>query len=153
MLEITIKDETLDQIAQQTGDKISSVLGRAVMAGAEIIKREASSRAPRRTGKLADNMRALLEEQTEHTATAVVKPGKYEFYGRFYEYGARAHIIAIKNKNIGKIKVLTNRQDFFGLSVVHPGTKKRPFLRPAEQAKGEEVRRAIENTIYAALGR
>lgn len=47
-------------------------------------------------------------------------------YAAVVEEGSAPHVITIKNK-----KVLTDGKVFFGKSVNHPGTRARPYLRPA----------------------
>ena len=57
------------------------------MAGAEVVRKDASRRAPRRTGTLARRIIAKITSKSSQNATAFIGPDKEVFYGRFVELG------------------------------------------------------------------
>lgn len=63
----------------------------AVMAGAEVIRAEASRLAPRRTGRLAANIEAVLVKKRKDQAIAHIGPNKEAWYGIFAELGTSHH--------------------------------------------------------------
>lgn len=63
------------------------VLEEAVLEGAELIREDASQRAPRKTGNLARNIIKETMQKDQGKATAGVGPNKDAFYGLFVEMG------------------------------------------------------------------
>lgn len=61
----------------------------AIMAAAEVVKEEASRRAPVDTRKLKDSIIIQTVEDNELVTEAKVGPNKKAFYGMFVEYGTR----------------------------------------------------------------
>ena len=105
--------------------------------------REAKSRVPVRTGLLQGSLRMI---------PAAVKAGKVvgiwgSFqvdYARVVEFGMRPHVILPVNK-----KALYWPGALHPVKVVHhPGTKGKPFLRPAAEKEypllGQRIKRALQ---------
>lgn len=61
----------------------------ALMAGAEIVRADASRRAPRRTGKLSESIVAELKTGKSGRKSAVIGPNEEAFYGSFVELGRK----------------------------------------------------------------
>jgi HK97 gp10 family phage protein len=59
----------------------------AARAASEVVRTEASRRAPRRTGKLASSIVAEIRSKSRDRAEISVGPGKEAFYGMFVEMG------------------------------------------------------------------
>jgi HK97 gp10 family phage protein len=79
------KFESLEEsVAGQT-------LEQAAMAGAEVVRQEASRRAPRRTGMLAGHIVAELKEGSAERVSVAIGPDKDAFYGMFQELGTVHH--------------------------------------------------------------
>lgn len=64
-----------------------AVLLGAVVAGGEIVKRGASRRAPRRTGKLATNIEQQVVEAKKDKAATHIGPSREAWYGAIVEIG------------------------------------------------------------------
>ncbi len=96
----------------------------AAEAGAQIVAAEAKVRAPRESGELADSIRAVKVEEGRYKAVWAASVGA--FYGLFWEFGFR------------------------------PGGSgarlKRPFLRPAADAKADRARDAGLRIIRRRVG-
>ena len=75
----------LREMPKEVSDK---VVASAVRAGAAVVRKEAVSRVPVRTGNLKKSIRALRTRKTEHDATYLVGPAGRGFYGLFLEFGA-----------------------------------------------------------------
>jgi hypothetical protein len=127
-------------------ERAKDVLLQAAMAGAEIIKGEANTRAPEPLIEIE------IAKNEPELAEANIGPPSEKWRWQFVEIGATGHEIAARK---------TDRLFFGGSSgdwlsketVSHPGMAARPFLRPAvdsrEQAAvdaaGEILKRAIES--------
>ena len=109
----------------------------AVLEGAQVIRdqAEANARAIQRTGTLASDIHAKIDEKksTDTRAAAVVGPGKRGWYGRIVEYG---HDIVVGGTKRSKRNP--------GQVIGHVPPK--PWLRPAGDAKRQE---AEQRTIQA----
>ena len=113
-------------------------LREAVLEGAKVIRdqAEANARAIQRTGTLASDIHAEIDERRSRDtqATAVVGPGKKGWYGRLVEFG---HDIVVGGRKRAK-------RTPAGTVVGHVPPK--PWLRPAGDAKRQE---AEQRTIQA----
>jgi HK97 gp10 family phage protein len=83
--------EGMDQL-QKDFDKLQTltkleILKKAIRKGGNLVKDEASTRAPRDTGALAENMTTRMKDSDLNSLRVDVGPGKNEFYGFFQEYG------------------------------------------------------------------
>ncbi|BDG59639.1 HK97-gp10 family putative phage morphogenesis protein [Caldinitratiruptor microaerophilus] len=112
------------------------VLAEAAKAGAEVIRAEASRRAPRKTGDLARSIVAEVLEQAPGKVTVGVGPDKDRFYGRFVEFG---HAL-VRGARKAEKKVVGH---------VPP----HPFLRPALDEGAERAKQAIADELKAAIER
>lgn len=111
----------------------------AVIEGAEIIREQAAAnaRAMQRTGTLASDIHAEINEKktTDTRAVAVIGPGKRGWYGRIVEYG---HDIVVggRKKRGGKV-----------IGHVPP----KPWLRPAGDTKRAEAEQRIIEVLRGRL--
>jgi HK97 gp10 family phage protein len=119
------------------------VLTAAAKAGAEIIRRDASARAPRRTGSLASNMsiRVKAGQNDANEATVEVGPSKDQFYGYFQEFGTGPNFNAAGARSIGRPGIGSGR----GF------TRARPFLLPALEANRDRITQAIKDAMIQAI--
>lgn len=90
---ITVKIEGGKELQDALRRVSASVAGEHLTAaakeGAEIVRAEASRRAPRRTGKLAANIIAEVSLSQSDRAEISVGPSKEAFYGMFVELGTK----------------------------------------------------------------
>ncbi|ESU71107.1 hypothetical protein T260_15115 [Geobacillus thermopakistaniensis] len=75
--------ELLRQL-ERMGAEADRVKEEALLAGAEIIQQAASERAPRDTGKLAEN---IVISDVKEDGTVDIGPDRDRFYGLFLEFG------------------------------------------------------------------
>lgn len=114
----------LQMLAEETARKH---MREAVLEGAEVIRVEASEKAPRKTGTLAEDIQKEIKKQTKSRVEIHVGPGKKGWYGRLVEEG---HAIVRDKKVVGHVSP-------------------QPFLRPAFDEKTDEA----QNVIAAELRR
>ena len=88
-----------------------------------------------KTGTLAKSLGTDAIKLTNDDMTATIETNIK--YAVFVEYGTDAHVIEAKNAS-----VLTDGKNFFGKKVNHPGSKPKPYFRPAfEVARMELITR------------
>ncbi|MBE2918736.1 HK97 gp10 family phage protein [Anoxybacillus flavithermus] len=78
--------ELLRQL-EQVGSEAERIKKDALLAGAEIIQQAASERAPRDTGKLAEN---IVISDIKEDGTVDIGPDRDRFYGLFVEFGRKS---------------------------------------------------------------
>lgn len=99
----------------------SDVLVRAARAGAELVAINAARRAPRMTGRLADNMVVTVRRESDiNEATADTGPDRKQFYGMFQEFGTKTN-------------------------------KKQSFLEPALESNRDLIIEVMRGTMFKAL--
>ena len=114
----------------------------AVLQGAQVIRdqAEANARAIQRTGTLASDIHAEIDEKksTDTRAAAVVGPGKRGWYGRLVEFG---HDIVVGGTKRSKRNP--------GQVIGHVPPK--PWLRPAGDAKRAEAEQVAIDELRRRL--
>ena len=108
------------------------------------IRKAAKRLAPKKSGQLKKSIKnKVVTSKKTGTVFAVVGPA-YGFktvdengrandpakYGHLVEFGTKPHVITAKNKKTLKYVNKTGNT-VFPVSVMHPGTAPKPFLRPA----------------------
>lgn len=88
---------------------------------AEDVARDARRYAPKDTGQMASTIRVVNSGKSSRVIV-----GTNHWY--FVEYGTGAHPITAVRR-----KVLANKEkgEFYGKTVLHPGTPQQPFMRRA----------------------
>jgi HK97 gp10 family phage protein len=76
--------EQLLRQLEQVGSEAERVKKDALLAGAEVVQQAASERAPRDTGKLAEN---IVISDIKEDGTVDIGPDRDRFYGLFVELG------------------------------------------------------------------
>ncbi|QPA31625.1 HK97-gp10 family putative phage morphogenesis protein [Thermaerobacillus caldiproteolyticus] len=82
-LELHGMQELLRQL-EQVGSEAERVKKDALLAGAEVVQQAASEKAPRDTGKLAEN---IVISDIKEDGTVDIGPDRDRFYGLFLEFG------------------------------------------------------------------
>lgn len=111
----------------------------------------AKETVPRKTGNLGRTIRVGTITETE---AQIIAGGSYGVgYARHVEFGTRPHVIVPRTRKVlawGGDRRLSGslrsgaRAQFFATRVNHPGTRAKPYLRPAaERAAREEGNKAI----------
>jgi HK97 gp10 family phage protein len=75
--------ELLRQL-EQVGSEAERIKKDALLAGAEVVQQAASEKAPRDTGKLAEN---IVISDIKEDGTVDIGPDRDRFYGLFLEFG------------------------------------------------------------------
>lgn len=114
------------------------------LAGAEVIRAEAATLAPRKYGDLAENIEKEVEKQTRARVEVRVGPGEEVWYGRLVEFG---HAIVV-----GGIRVVkrSGRVRWYGGKKVGD-VPPHPFMRPAFDSKTDEAYDAFEAELKRRL--
>jgi HK97 gp10 family phage protein len=114
----------------------ANIMRSALRAGAKVILEEAKQNVPVSSGDLRDSLRVSTSSK-KGLVTASVKAGnKKVWYSRLVEFGTAPHSIRARSGflNFGGI---------FTKSVEHPGSKAKPFLRPAFDSRSNQAIEAI----------
>lgn len=86
-VEVIGKKEILNKLKAIDADLATKTLEQAAEAGAEIIEKAASQKAPRKTGKLATSITHEVKEPTRTGVEVAIGPNTKAFYGLFQEFG------------------------------------------------------------------
>ena len=133
-MRVRMKVEGGDKIArklQMMAEEVARThMRECALAGAEVIRAEAATLAPRKTGTLAGDIQKEVKKQTKSRVDVHIGPGKEGWYGRFVEDG---HAIVVAGKKVGDVPP-------------------HPFMRPAFDAKTGEAYDAFEAELKRRLG-
>jgi len=171
----------LNKFLQQLPAKMEqNVLRGALRAGANVIKDEAKRLAPVsapnsrnkkrygfRAGTLRDSIRVSARVKNGRVTASVyaggqTKSGAEVYYASWVEFGTAAHAIVAKgakgkniarrlNRQAKKLAALNIGGRFVGASVMHPGARPRPFMRPALDGKAQAAVLAAAEYIKKRL--
>lgn len=118
-----------------------------------------------KAGALRDSIRVSVRTQRGRVVAKITAGGGDVFYATMVEFGTAAHFISVRKEvrpsrmtrrglRVWSIRTINKAvksgslvigKNFVGDSVHHPGAKKRPFMRPALDAKmGDAVMAAGE---------
>jgi len=123
----------LNKFLQQLPVKIEqSVLRGALRAGANVVMAEAKANVPVDSGQLRDGLKVSTSSRRGRVTAKVKATGKHAHIAPWLEYGTAAHKITAKGKGM-----------FFGglfvKGVQHPGSRPKPFMRPALDGRAQEA--------------
>jgi len=156
------KQEMNAFFANLPGKLQENVLRGAAKAAAKVVAEEAKQRT--QSSEVRDAIKT--DSKVEHgKVTARVKvqgPGAY--LGPWEEYGTSPHYISVDDSqrmgmSVGRINrkakegVLVINGEPVGKTVLHPGARPHPFLRPALDLKADEAIRAAQAHIDKRLAK
>lgn len=132
----------------------ANIMRSALRAGANVVKQEAINNVPVKTGTLKDGLKVSTRSRRGLVTASVKATGKHAYLARWIEYGTAAHFIAPKNAKSLFFAGL------FSDGVNHPGSRAKPFMRPALdtkalqalQAVGEQIKRRLTKAGLNASG-
>jgi HK97 gp10 family phage protein len=130
--------EAVHKLLQQLPVEVETkILRNGLSAGARVLRDEARSRVPSKTGALRASIKTSRNtNKTEGQVVAKVRlKGKHSFLGNFIEYGVAAHQIWVR----GDKQTLLINGVAIGKQVWHPGIAPQPFMRPALDARGGDA--------------
>lgn len=161
------KTEVKRFIGRVLPDLQSKVLRGAARAAATVVAEEARERTQSSEVRDAIKVSTKAEEGGRIIAKVQVKgPGAY--LAPWEEYGTEPHFISVDESqrngmSIGRINRLAKAPDsshslviggnFVGTTVLHPGARPHPFLRPALDAKESEAIAAAQGYITSRVKR
>lgn len=123
------------------------VMRGALRAGQKVILDQARANVPVASGDLRKSLR-ISTRMKGAMATATLKAGsKKAFYAQMVEFGTAAHLIKPKN---------ARALFFFGnasAAINHPGSKKKPFMRPAFDARAQASIEAFADYVRKRLAK
>jgi HK97 gp10 family phage protein len=137
----------LDRLLQTLPVKMErNIMRGALRSGAKVVLDEVKQRIPEDTGQLRASAR-ITTRYRKGTVTASVKVGNFvAWYAHLVEFGTRPHVI--RPRNPGGAMRFGNVET---RSVDHPGTRARPFMRPAADASLNEAIAAVTRRIRQKL--
>lgn len=175
---MTTRDEAvtggaeLDRLLQTLPGKVQKNVTRAALrAGAAVLLREVRQRIPVDQGVLRTTSRISARNTPQEVQVSVKVGGKHKgvdgWYARLVEYGTRQHYIKVADVDRGRgrkrgtlatistvnRRVLQIGANFVGPSVLHPGARAQPFMRPAVDAKFNEAIAAVTAKVRERLTR
>lgn len=133
-----------DELARKLrahGVDVQQGLEKITLAAAEVIRSDAESRA----GGEFEIVKETAENR-QHRVRVAIGPSKKEWYARFREFGASAHEIRARGKQLLIAGDSPRRR------ARHPGVNARPFLRPAADEKQDEVLAAGKAELKRVTG-
>lgn len=117
----------LDELLQTLPGKMQKNINRAALrAGAAVLLTEVQGRIPVSSGDLLASARITSRAKGAEVTASVKVGNRIAWYAHLVEFGTRPHTITPKKAG-GALQ-------FGGIttkSVEHPGTRARPFMRPA----------------------
>ncbi|MES2787674.1 MAG: HK97-gp10 family putative phage morphogenesis protein [Pseudomonadota bacterium] len=136
----------LDAFMQTLSAKVEkNIMRSALAAGARVIRTAAQQNVPEELGELKRSIR-VTTKAVKGTVSASVKAGsKKAFYWRFVEFGTAPHVINPKNGNALVFGGGIAR------SLMHPGARAKPFLRPALDSAADAALAAVAEQIKKRL--
>lgn len=154
----------------------NNIMRGALRAGGKVIADEARRRVPVRSGQLQASIRVSVRPAPQGITASVKAGDRFRvfkgkgtatkapyrtkragggfdyhapFYAHFVEFGTKPHIIKPKR---GKRLAFVVASKVVAVPIVrHPGTKPRPFLGPAFDAKWREALEVMEGYIAKRL--
>lgn len=147
MSDIPIKGlDALQKLLDELPARIeANVVRGGVRAGARVIANEAKRLCPvggvsgslrkgEQPGALRDSIRVSAKSSKGKVTATIKAGGKNEvFYAGMVEFGTARHLIKPKNRK--SLSVGGDPRE----AVQHPGAKKKPFMRPALDAKAQDA--------------
>ena len=129
----------------------ANIMRGALRAGAKVLAQAAAENAPKDTGALSANIRfgAKLDKRRGLLSAYVraggkgKKNGENVFYAHMVEKGTAAHVIKARPPN--KMLAVGYAQ------VQHPGSRPRPFMRPALDTHARPAVEAVRDYIRKRL--
>jgi HK97 gp10 family phage protein len=150
---MSARDETivggrqLDDLLQTLPGKMQKNVNRAgLRAGAAVFLEEVKQRIPVASGDLRNSARVTTRAKGATVSASVKVGNRVAWYSHLVEFGTKPHDIKSKQPN-GSLS-------FDGTtvrSVMHPGTRAQPFMRPAAEAGFPAAIQAVTAKIRQRL--
>lgn len=136
----------LDDLLQTLAPKIrKNIMRAALRAGAAEIREEARRQVPSDTGTLRRSIRVTTRAKGGESSASVKAGNSQAFYAHMVEFGTRSHTIKPKKTDALLLPVGPRRE------VAHPGSRARPFMRPAADAAFSAAINAVQKKLRERL--
>jgi HK97 gp10 family phage protein len=123
----------------------ANIMRSALRQGANVVRDEARSNVPVKTGLLRDGLKVTTSSRRGVVTAKVKATGKHAYLARWIEYGTAAHFIKPKTAKSLFIAGL------FSNGVEHPGAAPKAFLRPALESQSQEALVTVGEAIKRRL--
>lgn len=163
----------LDDLLRTLPEKMQKNVNRAgLRAGAVVLLDQVKQNIPVKSGNLRKTARISSRAKNGAVSVSVKAGGKVKgidaWYARLVEFGTRPHLVQVSEKDRGingrtgravSVTTVNRRRSLMigttlvGPSVQHPGSRARPFMRPAIDAKLPEALKAITAKIRERLNK
>lgn len=146
--EAIVGGRELDDLLQTLAPKIQKNVQRtALRAGAKVYLGEVQARIPVASGQLRASARITSRAQGASVSASVKVGNIVAWYAHLVEFGTRPHVIRAAPGRAMRFGGVTTRE------VHHPGTRARPFMRPAADAGFSPAIRAYTKKLRERLTR
>lgn len=138
--------ELQDMLDTLPGKMQKNINRAGLRAGAAVLLAEVKQNIPVASGALRDSARVTSRARGAEVSASVKVGNRVAWYAHLVEFGTRPHVIKPKNPR--------GTMQFGGItarSVNHPGTRARPFMRPAADSKTPEALAAVAKKIRERL--
>ena len=173
MSEIKVKGlDELQKVLDQLAPNIeANIMRGALRAGMKPIKERAKLSINGQSGELASSLRVYTRLRDGIVRASLAASGFQGYVAMWVEYGTRPHLIKVQedekkinyrlSRKRGELvresmstinrRVLKIGNNFVGPVIAHPGSKPKPFLRPALTSEGTRALVAVANYIKHRL--
>jgi len=147
---------------QQLPDEMRKVLRGAGRAGATVVADEAKARSI--SAEVSESVKVKVRTGDGQVIAKIQTVGPGAYLAPWLEYGTSEHFISVddsqrQGRSIGRINLLSKEHghslviggNFVGTTVLHPGARPHPFLRPALDTKQVEALAAAQAYINARV--
>lgn len=123
----------------------ANIMRGALRQGANVVKTEAQANVPEKTGQLKAGLKVSTRNRRGVVTASVKATGKHGFLARWIEFGTAAHFIKPKTaKSLFFAGLFSN-------GIQHPGSRAKPFMRPALDSQAQAALLAVGETIKKRL--
>ena len=139
-----VEMQGLDRVVrelQRKGLDVRAGMETICHAGAEVVLADAKARAP---DYVAENLGRRTSAKRATRVEVSLGPQREKHIARWVEFGTKPHTIQPRTKKRGRKRALAIPGWGIYRRVRHPGSKKRPFLRPAYEAQKENAQDAMQ---------
>lgn len=144
--ELIVGGRELDELLKTLSLRLQKNISRsALRAGAAVMLQEVRTRIPVASGDLVRSARITTRARGTDISASVKVGNSVAWYAHLVEFGTRQHRISGKNGRALRFGNVTVQ------SVLHPGTRARPFMRPSAEAGFAAAIRAVGNKYRERL--
>ena len=118
-------------------------------AGAEVVRQAAADNVRSASSSVASDITVQRVGDEGGAMVVGVAPTRKTWYAVFLERGTRPH--TVKARSGKALRFIGPSGDVYRRSIQHPGTKARPFMRPAADENHERIVNAVGDKARTIL--